>query len=176
MRINGVQRQIEMAVKSASTWPEHKIREAKQIFLDTATITNNGEVKMTQAEQSKFLDVFKKMGNYDLFHPSEFNSDNIDLNKKTEDISHFDELETEILKKLGPGTVLCNYQVSQGVDSYEGFYCGVVLINTDSPSYFHGESRLEALIKAYVVKREREMANRLMKFLFNSEINKNGQE
>ena len=129
---------------------------------------------MTQAEQVKFLDVFKKMGNYDLFQPSEFNSNNIDLNKKTEDTDNFDELETEILKKLGPGTVLCNYRIDKGGDSCEGFYCGVVLINTESPSYFHGESRLEALIKAYVVKRKREMTNRLINFLFYGEINKNG--
>jgi hypothetical protein len=38
MRPNGIQRQIDMAVKSSSNWPKHKIQEAKQIFRDTATI------------------------------------------------------------------------------------------------------------------------------------------
>lgn len=57
MRINGVQRQMEMATKSASEWPEHKVQEAQRIFRETATISDESRITSTSSTRSENISV-----------------------------------------------------------------------------------------------------------------------
>lgn len=146
MRPNGIQRQLEMAGKSALEWAPHKKAEAERIFKETATLQEdrNEEIRElretlkelhseTKAESSKaYWDAVRKN---EYFEPPQPNSSAWWEERQKREKDRLNELtrlisDDEIEETSYEDTIICPYcGYDDSDDRYDGegshtYWCG----------------------------------------------------